>query len=40
LRLGERYGAQRLEDAAQSGLKFGAIHYRNKEIANEIYEAN
>jgi len=31
LRLGERYGAQRLEDAAQRGLKLGAIRYKNIE---------
>jgi len=31
LRLGERYGAQRLEDAALRGLKLGAIRYKNIE---------
>ena len=31
LRLGERYGAKRLENAAQRGLRLGAIRYKNIE---------
>ncbi len=31
LRLGERYGAQRLENAARRGLTLGAIRYKNIE---------